>query len=129
MEVRDQTRERLARNIGVLMEAHKMKPEALAKRAGIGFRSLYRVLRCEQTASAELLEKIAQALNLEAWVLLVYPGADTLAEAHALSRLVRAFQELSAENKELASNMVSALSGDNTLAAPYPKDKARNTAA
>lgn len=129
MDTKERVRERLSRNLTALMADQDLKPEALAKRAGVGFRSLYRVIRKEQTASEEMLDKIARGLGVATWALSLDHGPKTKQRAADLERLVTLFQGLSPENQALAVNMLSALSGDNTLSAPYPKDKARNTAA
>lgn len=121
-------KDHLAENISHLMDERGIKPQSLAKASGMGYRSVYRVIRAEGNPTLDLLSAIADGLKVPLWILFLDKRLS-LSDARMTAGLVGKFYALSPENRDLAINMISALSGDNTLAAPSPKDKARNTAA
>ena len=88
----DQLRYVLARRVDALTSA---RPDLdtqtkIAKRAKIGQTTVGRILRCEQSATVDMLEKIADAIGVGAWELL-------MAEAPASPAMLRVPPVLSVE--------------------------------
>lgn len=48
---------------------------ALAKLAGVDQKSVWRIIKCEQSPTAEMLEKLARPFGLHAWQLMI-PDLD-----------------------------------------------------
>jgi transcriptional regulator with XRE-family HTH domain len=104
-----QLRQVLAANLRRAMERPGMDTQmAVAKKAGIGQSHLSRLLRCEASATTDLIAALARALGIQPWELL----ADTEATREAALRKMLGEPAEPAPPKERATRKKDGSSSD-----------------
>jgi transcriptional regulator with XRE-family HTH domain len=92
--------EALAVNVASLMERHGMRTQSeLAKLSGVSQAQVSNVLRQRRGASVKLLERLADALEVDPWLLLAPPGFVKKGAMTDVEPLVHCFLSLSEDDQ------------------------------
>lgn len=94
------TIETLIKNTKLLMRIHEMDEKALSKKSGVSLRMVYYVLSGERKPTIDIADKLASALGVTGWQLILPSLTETLAKNSRLNKLIDDYSKCSKESQD-----------------------------
>lgn len=95
----------MARNLGLLMDAHKHSQTALGKLAGVDQTLIGKIRRGQHSTGIDKLERIAAVYGLQAWHLLLPNLPEELIGGGEIEKLYRDFCNSETSGRNLISQI------------------------
>lgn len=86
----------VAKNIATLMRLREWNQSELDRRSKVSQRHISDILRGQSDCTTEVIEKLADAFDIEPWQLMVPNLSDDLLAGQQLKRLISAYAEIPA---------------------------------
>lgn len=88
-----------------LIPEQKKPLDWLAKKSGVSKRMIQYLLKCEKTATIDLIDALAQPFGLTGWQLIMPNLSEDLLKDGTLERLVENFSRSSTEGRDYISRV------------------------
>ena len=103
---RPHTRTVLAKNLRVLLNAHKMSERALSQASGVSQGQINNILNQRSTCSVETAEALSRVFGLTGWHLLLHGLPDELVDSPRINEMVESYLKMNGEGRELMDALI-----------------------
>jgi len=100
------TRDVHARNLRVLLNAHKMSERALSQASGVSQGQINNILNKRSTCSVETAEALACVFGLTGWHLLLHGLPDELIDSPRIGDMVESYLKMNGQGRELLDALI-----------------------
>lgn len=93
--------ETLKNNLSILMERDSLSETGLAKRAKVAQKTVNNIMNLRSTPTLDVLTRLAQALNVTPWLLIMPDLPSDMLRSHEAERLLRSYIDSNNDGREL----------------------------